>query len=202
MFAGCSHREDEPAPPQVEAPPPPPTSRAPIAVADVPEGFFPAVRVEVQSVVDGDTAHFVFPDGEHKVRFLWVDTEESRGERATGFGRSTERRARLAIEAARRVDVAVRRKAGAPDQDAFGRWLGLVFVDGALYETRLVREGLSLYYTKFGCAPSPLHAALLAAEAEARTARRGVWAEGHPTDYGPIVAGWNARHPCRPDPFR
>ena len=89
-----------------------------------------------------------------------------------------------------------------PDLDPFDRWLGLVFVDGELFETRLVREGLSAYFTEFGCAPEPLHTALLLAEAEARANRRGIWAPGHPTDYAAVFSRWFGSSRCRPNPFR
>jgi endonuclease YncB( thermonuclease family) len=74
-----------------------------------------------------------------------------------------------------------------------------VFVDGELLQTRIVREGYSAYHTLFGCARSPVHEALLYAEAEAWTARRGIWAPGHPTDYRPVLEDWVGRRTCRPN---
>jgi endonuclease YncB( thermonuclease family) len=89
---------------------------------------------------------------------------------------------------------------GMPNTDPYMRILALVFVDGALLQSRIVREGYSAYYALFGCPPSPIHESLLWSEAEAFGAKRGIWAPGHPTDYSKVLAGWNVRM-CRPNPF-
>ena len=177
----------------------------PVTPADVPAGYLPAATVPVIRVVDGDTAHFRFGKADETIRFLFVNTEESHGSETTAFGTATEQRVRDEIEAASTVAVAVREDApgtGLPDLDPYDRWLSLVFVDGELYETHLVRAGLSAYYTKFGCAPEPIHANLVAAEAEARAARRGIWAAGHPTNYAVVLADWIGNNHCRPNPYR
>jgi endonuclease YncB( thermonuclease family) len=161
--------------------------------------------VGVIRVVDGDTAHFLFGDDDQTVRFLFVNTEESYGEEATEFGQATGEDVRDEIENADSVMVAVREDepgTGEPDLDPYDRWLSLVFVNGELYQTHLVREGQSAYYTRYGCAPEPVHTNLLAAEAEAHAARRGIWAAGHPTDYSVILDEWIGDDHCRPNPYR
>jgi endonuclease YncB( thermonuclease family) len=172
---------------------------------DVPPGYLPPVAVALIRVVDGDTAHFRFGADDRTVRFLYVNTEESHGEETTAFGTATEGRVRDEIGAAGEIVVAVREEweaPGEPDLDPYDRWLSLVFVDGTLFQTHLVREGLSAYYTRFGCAPEPVHTSLLHAEAEARAARRGIWAAGHPTDYADVLDSWIGDTDCRPNPFR
>lgn len=180
---------------------------APVAPtpADVPEGYLASAAVELVRVVDGDTAHFLFDGREEIVRFLYVNTEESHGSETTAFGTATEARVRDEIEAATEIVVAVREEwdaPGEPDLDPYDRWLSLVFVDGTLFQTHLVQEGLSAYYTRFGCAPDPVHTSMVFAEAEARAARRGIWAAGHPTDYEDVLESWIGDSDCRPNPYR
>jgi endonuclease YncB( thermonuclease family) len=91
---------------------------------------------------------------------------------------------------------------GTPLLDTFGRTLGLVFVDGTLFQTTLVRDGYTAYYTQFGCAASPIHEALLYAEAEANANKRGIWQAGHPTSYETVLARWMGKSTCRPNPYK
>lgn len=181
---------------------PPPAVLTP---AEVPGGYLAAEVVGYRSTTDGDTAHFIFDtEGEQIIRLLYVNTEESHGSATTAFGEATEDLVRGWNAAAREIVVAVReepRSPGQPDLDPYDRWLGLVFLDGVLLETRLIQEGLSAYYTKFGCAPEPLHTAFVNAESEARENHRGIWREGHPTDYEPIIEDWIPSNDCRPNPF-
>jgi endonuclease YncB( thermonuclease family) len=175
---------------------------ASIGIADVPTGYLPPEDVNLNYDVDGDTAHFYFKSGEHIVRFLFVNTEEVYGAEVTDFGVKSKAAVKAILEGATKIQVVVRqgKTAGMPDLDPYDRWLGLVFVDGVMLETRIVQEGWSAYYTKYGCAPGKLHDSLLYAEAEAYAAKRGVWEVGHPTDYKPILADWGAAK-CGADPF-
>lgn len=182
-----------------------PPSRS-IAPAEVPKGYLPAKKVTLARAVDGDTAHFAFPDGggEQICRFLYVNTEESSGAETTDFGLAAKAVVEGYLKAAKEIVIAVREdtaKPGTPDLDPYKRWLSLVFLDGALLETRLVREGWSTYYTTFGCAPEPLHSVLLHAEAEANASDRGVWTPGHPTSYAATPSAWMGKSGCRPNPF-
>lgn len=169
----------------------------------VPAGYLPVERVNLNYGVDGDTAHFYFASGDHTVRYLYVNTEESSGAETTEFGKSSKALMAKWLADAKEIKVAVRQgsTAGSPDLDPYGRWLGLVFVDGELVQTRLVREGHSAYYTAYGCAPAPVHAALVDAEAEAYAFQRGIWAPGHPTDYRKVLADWIGKNKCRPNPY-
>lgn len=169
-------------------------------------GYLAPAVVTYLRTVDGDTAHFGFPGtGDRTVRFLFVNTEETRGAEMTAFGVATSNVVQGYLRAARETVVVVREepsRPGTPDLDPFGRWLALIFLDGELLQTRIIREGLSAYYTQFGCAPGPVHTALLYAEAEANAARLGIWAEGHPTDYRPVLETWiRGGRNCRPNPF-
>lgn len=171
---------------------------AKITPSDLPSTYFPAERVNLNYTVDGDTAHFFFASGEKVVRFLYVDTEETSGAEKTAFGEASKVAVDGFLKAATEILVAPRKTStGAPDLDPYGRTLALVFVDGELLETRIIRGGWSVYFAAFKCAPSPIHEALLYAEAEANANDRGIWAPGHPKDYRPELERWS----CRPNPF-
>jgi len=153
--------------------------------------------------VDGDTAHFLFPSGDRVIRFLWVNTEEKSGAEATAFGMATVPIVEGWLAATSILTIVAERDPKQPSQphlDAFDRTLSLVFTDGVLLQTKIVQEGLSAYYTQFGCAPSPVHEALLYAEAEARANQRGIWAPGHPTSYNAVFDRW-IEDSCRPNPY-
>jgi micrococcal nuclease len=63
---------------------------------------------------------------------------------------------------------------GVERRDGFGRLLAYVVSEGVNVNLELVRQGWSPYYTKYG--KGRLRAKFEAAEAEARAARRGLWA--------------------------
>jgi len=67
-----------------------------------------------------------------------------------------------------------------------GRWVN--------YNVECVRAGMSPYFTKYGRSRR-FHAELVAAEREARAARRGIWRPGaqHYPDYDERKAWWDAR---------
>ena len=190
------------APPFVESgcPAPPIVTRS-----TIPTGYLPPLPATCDYVVDGDTAHFVFADGERISRYLWINTEESHGAATTDFGIATGPIVQGWIKAATKIEVSFQRDSKDPTMprlDPYGRWLSLIFLDGELLQTRIVREGLSAYYTLYGCPPSPIHESLLYAEAEARANQRGIWAPGHPTDYSKVLADWIGTRTCRPNPFK
>jgi endonuclease YncB( thermonuclease family) len=175
-----------------------------VGPSDLSAGYLAPVKVALKNTIDGDTAFFSFPTRDQSTRFLSVNTEESHGAQTTAFGIQSANTIAGWLAAAGEIFVVLEegRVAGQPNEDPFNRWLGFVFVDGELFETRIVREGLSAYYTQFGCAPAPVHQALLAAEAEAYQHQRGIWAPGHPTDYSLVLADWIGNRTCRPNPFR
>lgn len=165
-------------------------------------GFRPTELVTLARTTDGDTATFKRSGGaEVTIRFLFVNTEESFGAETTEWGKVVKDVVGRYIEGARQLNIAIRLKNGADDIDPFGRTLGLVFVDGELFQSRIVREGLSPYYTAFGCASDPVHTNLLHSEAEARANQRGVWNPSHPTDYRAVMKDWIGNRTCRNNPY-
>lgn len=172
----------------------------------LPSGFLEAQTVTLVRTVDGDTAHFTFPGkGETIVRFLYVNTEETHDTEATQFGVNAAYQVGKWLEGASEIRVAPeedKKKPGQPHLDTYGRTLALVFVDGDLFQTRMIRDGWTPYYTQFGCAAEPVHDALLFAEAEAKANARGVWEDGHPTDYTIVMKQWIGSNTCRPNPYK
>ena len=137
--------------------------------------------------------------------FLFVNTEESYGARTTDFGVGTSPIISQYLRDATELVVVPqesRARPGFPDLDVYNRMLGLVFVDGELLQTRIVSEGWSAYYTAFGCAPEPIHSALLYAETLARRNAAGIWAVGHPTGYEEVLGEWIGGSSCRPNPYQ
>jgi endonuclease YncB( thermonuclease family) len=83
-------------------------------------------------------------------------------------------------------------------RDRFDRYLAYVFVArGGVwlnYNVECVRAGMSPYFTKYSYSRR-FHADFVAAEKEARAARRGIWAEGAQAygDYDERKPWWDAR---------
>lgn len=146
-----------------------------------------AWEVTVTRVVDGDTVEARFPNGEvEELRLLGVDTPETYeegtspgefegvpdteagrqhlltwGEQASAFARDE-----LAGETVRvAVDPDADRRGG------YGRLLVYVYVDGELFNERLLAEGYArLYDTEF-----TLRDEFASVEAAARNEERGLW---------------------------
>jgi endonuclease YncB( thermonuclease family) len=83
-------------------------------------------------------------------------------------------------------------------RDTYERYLAYVFVDRGgtwvNYNVECVRAGMSPYFMKYGYSRR-FHAEFVAAEDEARAARRGIWdpAKQHYTDYDERRVWWTAR---------
>jgi endonuclease YncB( thermonuclease family) len=117
------------------------------------------------SVHDGDTLH-VLDDAkhEHTIRLDGIDAPE----RKQAFG--TVARDRLAeITKGKLVTV----QAG--KRDKYGRTVARINVEGQDVNQQMVAEGLAWHYKRYSKAED-----LAAAEREARTARRGLWADKAP----------------------
>lgn len=127
----------------------------------------------VERVVDGDTLVVSTGQQEEKVRLLCVDTPESvhsDSRKNTEEGRRAAEFAKELLED-RQVRLLVPPK---NDHDNFGRRLAYVFLDGENVNLRLVKEGWSPYYTKYGRSPY-YDGDFRKAEREAEEAGRGVW---------------------------
>jgi micrococcal nuclease len=134
----------------------------------------PLWRVEM--VHDGDTITCLDATGQpQKIRLRGIDAPE--------FDQPHGRESRQAL-ALKLTGGSVRVEGAARDQH--GRLLGTLWLDDRDLNHELVAEGHAWVFGGF--APEP---DLLAAEAEARQARRGLWAAPHPL----APQQWRAAHP-------
>lgn len=95
-------------------------------------------------------------------------------------------------------NVRIERDNPAEIRDAYNRYLAYVFVQKngtwVNYNVECVRSGMSPYFPKYGQSRR-FHKDFVAAQEEARAAKRGIWAPGvmsYP-DYDERLAWWNAR---------
>lgn len=126
----------------------------------------------VVSVHDGDTLTLRHGDKLLKLRLAGIDAPEldqAFGEQSRDYLR------RLVLQ--RTVQVTLQ------TSDAYGRNVAQVRVAGVDVETEQVRHGMAWVYRQYNRDPL-----LLALEAEARAAQRGLWADKNPR------APWSWRH--------
>lgn len=124
----------------------------------------------VVGVADGDTLTLLESAGRagrpvmHRVRLAGIDAPE----RGQAFGRQA-KRSLAELVYGKQVRVEIR------DRDQYGRLVGRVFVGALDVNREQLRRGLAWVYRHYNADPDDL-----AAEAEARQARRGLWVEAHP----------------------
>jgi len=121
----------------------------------------------VVRIADGDTLSLLDASNtQHKIRFFGIDAPESdqpHGNRS--------REALAALVSGKRLGVVV------IEEDDYGRKVGTVYADGRNVNLALVEQGHAWWYQYF----ARQEHALEAAEREARSARRGLWAGSDPT---------------------
>jgi micrococcal nuclease len=176
----------------------------------------PQLWCEIARVVDADTIH-VQRDGQLlKLRLLCVDTEERfhpgqeplPGKPETVFGEECALWAEQFFAAlgkdGAKPKIGLYFPGGKEEKDVFGRTLcHVILPDGSDYNLQLVREGKSPYFNKYGNSRA-YHAAFVAAQAQAREQRLGIWnpdtnrpkdpnAPSAKRDYSSLLAWWNLR---------
>lgn len=123
------------------------------------------------SVKDGDTlvARLEGADVERKetVRLLNINTPEKN---MPGWSEATEALKTLVRGGTITLEFA---EPNVEKRDGFGRLLAFVIADGVNVNIEMTREGWSKLYTKYG--KGRLHEQFVAAEKEAREAKRGLW---------------------------
>lgn len=144
-------------------------------------GAAPAETItgRVVDVSDGDTLTLLTADRQRiKIRLAEVDAPEP----DQPFGqRSRQSLAELALN--RTVTVQARA------HDDYGRTVGMVFVADQSLDAEQVRRGMAWVYRQYATTRS-----LYALEAEAKAARRGLWADPNP------LPPWDWRHGETPKP--
>ncbi len=125
--------------------------------------------------IDGDTSKFNI-DGKIKtVRYLLIDTPETKHPRlgVQPFGKEASNRTKSLLSSATKIEIEY--DVG-PKTDKYGRDLAYVFVDGKLVNEILVREGLAKVAYVYPPNTKYLER-LQAAEALAKQERLGIWSE-------------------------
>lgn len=127
----------------------------------------------VVAVADGDTITVLRDREQIKIRLYGIDAPED----GDPYSRVAKRRTSdLVLGREVRIEVA--------GTDRYGRLIARVTTDdGRGLGQQLVRDGLAWWYSKY----APRDAELERLEAEARSARRGLWADQNP------VPPWDAR---------
>jgi endonuclease YncB( thermonuclease family) len=132
-------------------------------------------QATVQRVSDGDTLVVRTSDFEDiKIRLYGIDAPER--------GQEGGPEATAALRPLQGRQVTIKEM----DTDRYSRMVALVEHQGQCVNLDLVRQGLVWHYRQY-CKVQPLCGEIEAAENEARTAGRGLWARGKP------VAPWEWR---------
>jgi micrococcal nuclease len=133
--------------------------RAPLS--DLPKGA--ELSCTIQSIYDGDTVTARCPSGQVRVRVFGIDAPEMNQEPWGAHSRDVMR-----ALVPRRESVRLR----VVDQDRYGRVVAKLLVGEIDAGLELVRQGQAVVYRQYNNVP-----AYLQAEAEARRAKRGIWAQ-------------------------
>ncbi|WP_330857405.1 thermonuclease family protein [Staphylococcus delphini] len=125
--------------------------------------------------IDGDTSKFNIDGKEKTVRYLLIDTPETKHPRlgVQPFGREASERTRSLLSNAQKIEIEY--DVG-PKTDKYGRDLAYVFVDGKMVNEILVREGLAKVAYVYPPNTKYLDR-LKAAEALAKQEKLGIWSE-------------------------
>ena len=134
----------------------------------------PPFTARVKSIVDGDSLYVsITPSHEVEVRLFGIDCPE--GDQPYG---EQAREALTGLVSGHEVRVEP------VDRDSYGRTVARISVGGRDVNAELVRAGAAWVYRKYTQDPK-----LIAFEAEARAAHRGLWGLAEP------VPPWDWRHP-------
>lgn len=120
---------------------------------------------KVVRIADGDTLTLLIDREQIKVRLYGIDAPE----KGQPFGnRAKQALSDMAFGKTARVEV--------KDTDRYGRTVGRVFVGDVDVNLELVKRGMAWHYVRY----APKDKALAQAERDARTAKRGLWADAKP----------------------
>lgn len=125
------------------------------------------IQGKVVHIADGDTLTILIAGNEQvKIRLAGIDTPE----KAQPYGnRAKQALAALTFQKQASVDVQTK--------DRYGRSVGRVYVQGVDVNAELVKQGMAWVYRKY-----TNDQRLYALEAEAKQAKRGLWASDNPIE--------------------
>ncbi len=119
---------------------------------------------KVVHIADGDTFTMLIDRGQVKIRLSEIDTPEKRQD----FGNKA-KKALAALVFDKTVNVVV------VTVDRYKRTVGRVYVNGLDVNAKLVQDGYAWVYRRYA-----KDEVLYELEAEAKAARRGLWADDNP----------------------
>lgn len=118
------------------------------------------INGKVVAIADGDTVTVLMNNAQYKLRLAEIDTPE----RAQPYG-SKAKEVLSGLVFGKEIIAKVE------DMDRYGRYVARIFVDGLDVNREMVRQGAAWVYRQYLKDKS-----LLAVEAEAKAASRGLWA--------------------------
>lgn len=138
------------------------------------EQYIIGEKVEVVSVMDGDTMKVRYNGQIKKVRFLLIDTPEMYHKRIgeQPFAREAQQLSRMLIQNAQVVSIMF--DPNEEREDRYGRLLAYVYADGQSIQELLLRSGyarVGYVYTKQAQYVDEFYAF----QEEAKQAKRGIW---------------------------
>ena len=166
-------------------------------------------NLKVTKVVDGDTIRVLLQNQEESLRLISVDTEESQpggSKPVTEAGKAASAMAKeyFAAPGGGLAQVDIEFDSDDPvavclakHRGNYGRLLCYVHKGGENYNLKLVKEGWSPYFVKYGRSRL-YHRQMTQAEAEAQAHNRIIWDPitnqcGESRDYGALLPWWGLR---------
>ena len=129
------------------------------------------ITARVERVIDGDTIQVRHQGKNYTVRFIGVDTPETKHptKAVQYFGREASAFTKAALEG---KTVLLQKDRTGDTVDRYGRWLRYVLLDGDNFNARLIRDGYAHAYRRF---PFSKRTEFIQLEEQARRRGIGLW---------------------------
>ncbi|MFV0275045.1 MAG: thermonuclease family protein [Bacilli bacterium] len=135
-------------------------------------------EVDFSKCIDGDTAKFIMDKEEITVRFIAIDTPETKhpkkGEEP--FGKKTSNYTCNMITNATKIKLEFDEKSY--KKDKYDRYIAWIFVDDALLQKRLIQQGYAKVDYIYG--DYKYLTELNAAQTKAQLEKKGIWSDVNP----------------------
>ncbi|MBD1852997.1 thermonuclease family protein [Cyanobacteria bacterium FACHB-502] len=142
-----------------------------LSLLAAPQTIAQPLNATVISTGDGDTLRISQNGRNMTVRLSCIDSPEAQ----QPGGQAAANRLRQLLLQGQAVQLVQ------TDTDRYGRVVGVVFANGRMINLQLVEEGHAVVYPEYLSNCPNSRDALLAAETQARAARRNFWAQSSPT---------------------
>lgn len=139
------------------------------------------ITVTLKECIDGDTAKFNYGKNELKVRFLAINTPETKGEEKYGKEASDFTCDKLG----KAKEIIIEFDPNSDLTDKYGRYLGWIFIDGSLLQKELINKGLAEVKYLYG--NYKYTEELKIAEAKAKNKKIGIWEDEKPMNYKLLI---------------